>query len=113
MAIRLEYERNGIEMLWWICNHIRKNKIWNKVILNTVEVVAIENKLCITQIRYFGFLRRVDLWGEWMEWNKYLANEVGEGHEKTWWEALRFNMSYKGLAKIKTEIKINDKLEFK
>ena len=41
-----------------MCNHIRKDKIRNKVICNKVEVALIGDKINKTQLKWFDYMRR-------------------------------------------------------
>ncbi|WAH45030.1 hypothetical protein NZD89_29235 (plasmid) [Alicyclobacillus fastidiosus] len=61
-AVKYQHEQKTsvaeMRMLRWMCGHIRKDKIRNKVIRNKIGVVPIEEKVRDTRLRWFGHVRR-------------------------------------------------------
>jgi hypothetical protein len=47
-----------MRMLRWMCDHTRKDRIRNEVILDRVGVAPIEEKLVQHKVRWFGHVQR-------------------------------------------------------
>jgi hypothetical protein len=47
-----------MRMLRWMCDHTRKDRIRNEVILDRVGVAPIEEKLVQHKLRWFGHVQR-------------------------------------------------------
>jgi len=51
-----------MRMIWWICGHMRLDRIRNKVIRDNVGVTSIDDKIREVRLRWFGLIRE----GLWM-----------------------------------------------
>ena len=78
-----------------MCGHTRKNKIRNEVIRNKVGVVAIEEKMRETWLRWFGHVRRklVDAPVKKVDEMEQVVKKRGRGKpKKILGETLKFDM---------------------
>jgi len=89
-----------MRMIYWICGHMRLDKIRNEVIGGKIGVASIEDKIRETRLRWFGHVRRrtMDAPLRRCETIECLEYRRSRGRpKKSWSEVIRHDLRTLGL----------------
>jgi len=89
-----------MRMIYWICGHMRLDKIRNEVIGGKIGVASIEDKMRETRLRWFGHVRRrpMDAPLRRCETIECLEYRRSRGRpKKSWSEVIRHDLRTLGL----------------